>query len=380
MTLEANGFDEKILECYLQAERFDPKNPRWPYLRGLHVLEGNRPEGILLFRQALSRADRSKDRAAILFRLARVLLEDQQLDEVDRDVQALRQIEPDSPRAHFALGLLAAARDDRPAARTHMRMLTDLPFARKYACALLASLEDEDRQAARAYMDRSAQLPRDEPWPDSFEEEVRSCRVDRLTRIAKFWDLKKQGRIEEATDFLRAYVAQQPDAEVCYIFGFHLFSLNQFDEAEQVFRLTLQHAPSHAKAHLILGEVLYQNGEKLFGESSTREQALGRFREAVAVEERALTLEPTFGLAHLVRGRALKRLGRTDEALRAFREALLLAPQMSEAYLALGETLAELGQFSEGLDNLEKAVQFALPGDSQPRDVLEKWRTKAPQR
>src|SRR5437764_828110 len=33
MVLHANGFDEHVADCYRNAERFDPNNPRWPYLR-----------------------------------------------------------------------------------------------------------------------------------------------------------------------------------------------------------------------------------------------------------------------------------------------------------------------------------------------------------
>jgi tetratricopeptide (TPR) repeat protein len=376
MVLHANGFHDHILDCYLHAERFDPKNPRWPYLRGLRLLEGHRQQALQLFRQALDVADRPQERAGVLFRLAGLLIEEQQLDEADRHLQALSRIEPDSPRAHFGLASLALARGDRAAARGHLRTLTKEPFARRSACALLATLE-EDRQAAREYQDLAARLPKDRPWPDPFEEEGMRHKVDRMARIAKFWDLRNQGRNEEALEFLRTFVARRPDAEVCFLLGCQLFAGNELDEAEQAFRAALRHDPSLVKAHAFLGEVLCRKADNLYKDAGTRKQALELYREAVAAADRALALEPTFGLAHLPRGRALHRLGRTDEAVRALREALVSQPQNAHVYLSLGETLAEAGRLDEGLEQLENAVRLAARDDPQPRDALEKWRARA---
>src|SRR5687767_12245076 len=34
LVLGANGFEPQAIKCLIQAERFDPSHPRWPYLRG----------------------------------------------------------------------------------------------------------------------------------------------------------------------------------------------------------------------------------------------------------------------------------------------------------------------------------------------------------
>ncbi len=376
MVLQAHGFDEQVSACYRNAERFDPANPRWPYLLGLRLLEGNRDESLALFRQALSRAQTAEQRAVIQFRLAQLLIEDRRLEEAETYLQALRQVDSEAPRFHFAMALLAAARNDRPAARSHLLALTEVPFARRQAFGLLATMADDD-EAVRKFTEHAAKLPRDEPWPDVFEAEGSRHKVDRLVRIARFWDLSKQGRHDEALDYLRAYVAQKRDGEVAFLLAGQLLARNQLDEAEQAFRDTLRDDPANAKAYLFLGEILCQKGEKLFAEAANRERALDLYREAVAVEDQALALEPGFGMAHLARGRALRRLGRTDEAVLALRAALLSQPQVADVHLLLGLTLAESGQTAEGLQHLEHAAELASPNDPGPRAALEKWRAKA---
>jgi len=376
MILHVNGFDDHDVDCYRNAERFDPKNPRWPYLHAVRILDGDRPQAVLLLRQALAVAENPDDRAVVLFRLARVLLENQELDEAERHLQALREIESDSPRVHFGLGELAVARDDRLAARRHLTALIQVPFARKHALARLAALEDS-KETARKYQEDGDRLPRDRPWPDLFEDRAMRLAVERLNRIAVYLDLKRQGRHQEAVQFLRAYVAEAPDAEVCFKCACELFRVNELDEAEQLFRAAIRLDPLRAKAHLFLCGILLQKGESRYGEAGGKDSALELFRETVDVADRALALEPTLGHAHLTRGRALRYLGRTDEAVRALRQALLLQPNVAEAHRFLGETLAESGQLQEGLKHLENAVQVAPPDDPQPRETLEKWRAKA---
>lgn len=374
--LQVNGLTAHAGPCFDHAERFDPADPRWPYLHGLTVLEGDRKRGVALFRRALDRATNTEDRAVILFRLALVLLEDQQLDEADQALQALRAIEPDGPRVSFGLGLLAVARDDRAEARHQLTPLAEHPAARRQVCAVLATLEPENPDAGRKYLERAARLPRDKPWPDHFEDEALRAKVDRLQRIAKFWELKNQGRYPEALDFLRRYVAGKADAEASFILGCHLFARSELDEAERMLRDTIRHDPANAKARLFLGEVLYQQAERQRA-AGAAVRADELFRETVAVEDYALTIDPTFGLAHLTRGKALKGLGRTAEALLAFRAALRGHPHVAEVHLALGETLAESGQVAEGLEHLANAVQIADEADPRPRAAVAKWQPKA---
>ncbi len=377
MVLSANGFEEQALPCFEQAERFDPRDARWPYLRGFPLLEVDRPAALLLWQRAVDLARTPGVRAAMLFRLAMVLIEDGRLDEAGRHLQTLSDIEPDGDRIHYGFGLLCLARDDRAAARDHLRALAESPFARKTSSILLASLADGDEELARTCKQQAARLPKDMAWPDPVVEEMKRLMVDRMARIAPFWDLKKQGRHRESLDFLRRFVAEAPDAEVCFTLGFELYERGAFEEAAEVLRQSLRFDARNGKTHCFLGAALLGCGEKCSGGPDGKARAEDLYRQAIAAEDQALVLQSDFGYAHLTRGRALAHLGRTEEALAALRQALLCQPESTDMHLALGEALAEAGKLDEALVHLENAARLAGPEDARPGEVLQKWRARA---
>ena len=376
LTLLANGFTEQPIPCFAQAQRLDPKEPRWPYFQGALLLNSNPREAFVKLREALAVARSAPVRKEILFLLAVGLVEDGQLDEAERHLQELRAIDGDSPAVHFGLGLLAVAGDDRPTAVAHLSQLTDHPCARKRACALLALLTGDDRQRALDYRRRAAELPDDRPWPRYFEEEVARYRAVPEQRLTRYLELAAEGHREEALNVLRQFVEQSPDETSCFALGFELFKANQFEEAEPPFRQAVGFNPRNPKAHFFLGTTLLQMGEKRLRQADGGKKALELFREAVAAEDKAIALQNDLADAHLTRARALKHLTRTAEAIEAFRQAVRVGTEYAEMHQALGEALAESGQLREGLEHLENAVNLAKPDDPRPRAALEKWKGK----
>jgi tetratricopeptide (TPR) repeat protein len=374
MVLAANGFEAEAPPCYAQAERLDPANPAWPYLRGVQIADSDPNQSFPLFEKALALTSEPVEQAAIHFRLAVLLIEAGQLADADRHAVALRKIEPDGARAHFVLGLMALARDDRDAARQHLARLVEVPFIQKRACTLLAGLVDGKK--AQKLLDRAARLPTDLAWPDPFEQRMRSHYVDRMSRLAPFLALEGQGRDREAIEFLRQLARESPDAETCFTLGFALYKRNQLDEAEKYLRAAIDAEPTLVSAHVFLGSSLLLRGEKKLKEADGKEAALELFRQAIVAEDKALALKNQLALAHETRGLALKHLGRRDEALKALRQAVLIQPDSPDMQLSLGEALAEADQLKEGLQHLEYAVQFARPTDPRPREALRKWQAK----
>jgi tetratricopeptide (TPR) repeat protein len=312
-----------------------------------------------------------------LSRLTHALVEAGQLDDAEACLRELRSLEGDSSRVQFGLALLALARDDRAAARNYLTMLADDPFARKQALRLLASLSSEDPGHAGNYWQQASRLPPDLNWPYPFADDVRPFKVDRMKRIALYWELTREGRQDEALDFLQKFVAQAPDEAVCFTLGFELYKANRLDEAADALRLALRFNAGNVKTQVILGAVLLQRGENLGRNGGASESARDLFRKALACEDQALKLQSDSGQAHLIRGRALKYLGRTEEAVRALRQALLYQPESAEVHLALGELLAEGGHVEEGLVHLENAVRVAGPDNARPREALDAWRAHA---
>ena len=379
MVAAVNGFHEQALVCLAEAERFDPDNPRWPYLRGHTLMSENPPEAFRLLERALERAESSEQRAAIHFRLALPLIEHGRLDEAEHHLDRLREIEAGSVRVHFGLGLLALARDDRPSAREHLKALVGSPFGRKRAHGYLATLAlaDGDKDLGRIYQQRAAQLPADVFWPDPFLEELKPYAVSLENQFEEAERLERQGRPREAVALLRRVAAEVPNARSYLNLGLALTRLNQFDEAEKVLRLSIELGARQMSAHHFLASLLFIKAEKLSGESGGNDKALDLFQQVVAEEEKALTLKGNDAFVHMTRGRALAYLGRTSAALAALRKAVLYRPDLAETHLYLGVALAESGELTEGLIHLEDAVRLALPENPGPRAALEKWRAKA---
>jgi tetratricopeptide (TPR) repeat protein len=378
MILAANGFASSAVECYQHAEQLDPLNPSWPYLRGLALSENGAPlDAIPLFHKALDLTRSNEHRAAILFRLAWILIEDGQLDQAERTLQELNQLDQNDSRVHYGLGLLAANRGDQKTAREHLSKLTDVPFARKHASALLATLSAADPEQSRKFHEQVKELPDDQPWPDPFESAMRQFQVDRMSRIAEYTKLSNEGRRREAIRFLQSFVAESPDAEVCALLAFDLFDDGQFESAEKMLRQSLSFDPKNVKAHLLLGLTLYRRGEKFLAEADGKDRARNFFEEAVAEEDKVLVLQPDLGRSLALRGLALHQLGRVDEAVGSLRKAVLADPDVAETHMDLGEILAEMGQFPEALEHLQHAVQLASPDDERPHRTLEKWQARA---
>jgi tetratricopeptide (TPR) repeat protein len=378
MTLAANRVYDPALECYEHAEQLNPNDPSWPYLHGMALGALGRPhEALPRFRKSLELTRDNEHRTTILFRLVLLLIEDGQLDEAERDLQELNKLDPNGLRVHYGLGLLAFARKDDAAAREHLSKLTEVPFARRHACALLATLSAANPEQARKFNNQVKQFPNDQNWPDPFEMEMREFKVDRMVRIAEYVQLRNEGRQREAIHSLQRFVAQSPDNEVCIILALCLLDDGQIEEAERAFRQAISYDSNNHRAHLYLGVSLYLQGKKYLAEPDGKDKARKCFEEAVAEEDKVLAVQPGLGRALAHRGLALHHLGRKDEAAASLRQAVLADPDIGETHLYLGEILAEKGQFPEALEHLQHAAQLALPDDERPRKALEQWQARA---
>jgi tetratricopeptide (TPR) repeat protein len=375
--LIANDLNEDALPCLVQAERFDPGQPAWPYLHGSVLQLLSRPqEAIPWLRQALELAQVPEERLAIEFVLAQTLLGSGQPDEAEQHIRSLRQQEGDSPRVHLLLGLLAEARGDDSGAREHLIHLIDHPCARKQVCTILSKLARGDEKKAQRLAREAAEHPQDRPWPNSFDADVREYRIKPTDPLDKYFQWVAEGRHEEALNYLRDLVARSPDEPRCFALGFALVRRGEFDEAEKQLRRTLEFNPRNLKARLFRGAALLEKGEQLARSPEGKEKARELFRQALLAEDEVLGEKKDVAVAQLVRGRALKHLDRTKDALEALRQAVLIGPDLPEAHQALGEALAEDGQLKEGLEHLANAVRVAPPGDPRPRQALEKWRAR----
>jgi len=95
----------------------------------------------------------------------------------------------------------------------------------------------------------------------------------------------------------------------------------------------------------------------------------GRYQDAIAAWQTALTMDPGDAKAHNNMGFALAREGRLDEAIAQWQKALLLNDEYAEVHKNLGRALLEKGMFAEAIVHLRKFVE-ATPNDAQAEESL----------
>lgn len=148
-------------------------------------------------------------------------------------------------------------------------------------------------------------------------------------------------------------------------------------QAEQLYRLVLQHEPRQPDALHLLGMVAYQVGQyaqavELIGRAiaiSPRAasyhnnlglvyRALGRDADAEASYRQSLQLQPNFPEALNNLGNVLRDRGELNGAVELYRRALELKPAYAEAHNNLGTGYYELGKVSEAIGCYRRAIEL----------------------
>jgi len=119
----------------------------------------------------------------------------------------------------------------------------------------------------------------------------------------------------------KGYAADENDPLVCNALAISLMWNRRLDEAERLYRRTIEMDANHAGAHGGLGNVLH---------------FIGRQEEAIASFEQALRLDPEVHVWIHALGRAQFVLGRYAEAEASFKRRLIHMPNsdVTRAYLA----------------------------------------------
>ncbi len=362
LILGAHAYDDEGDVCFAQAERLDPNDPRWPYLQGIHR-RPHEPDAALTF---LTRAADLCDRSAPALtaprlQLAEMLLERGRPADAEAELRKVLDRDPANARANFDLGLVALARDDLAATLRYLTPLADNREARQKVAnqlALIYARQDDPTNAAR-FVRRAAELPLDQGWPDPYLEEFDQFDVGRVARFRRAAEVPgAQARSTERLKTFAGLADEYSDGEARGALAMVLLNEGQVAAAEIAFRDTVARAPNKPAAHYYLGNILFAQGETARKQGDS-DQARAKYREAVECADRAVKLKPDHGLAHLLRGMALRQLGERGEALTALRRAAFCRPEVAEVHELLGETLADSGADWEALAELQTALELS---------------------
>jgi tetratricopeptide (TPR) repeat protein len=353
--LAAHRFLDPARRCFIQAERLQPNEARWPYFHGLTLAFSDNDGAIAQYQRAIQLGN---NEPAIRLRLAETLLGQGRLEEAEEQYRSLLKKTQFVPYSQLGLGRVAYQRGDLQAARTYLDQSVTDPATRKGSHSLLAAIELRANDATAAARERTlaADLPDDPEWSDPLLDEINREKVGKDARLNYAVTLVREQRSDEALALFRELTSTYPDWDQGWLsYGRFLLETRTYPAAEQALRKVVALSPDSVGGHFYLGVALFQRGEY--------QEAAIHFRDAAR-------LKPDYAMAHYNLGHTLKRQSDRAGAMTAFREAVRCNPGMAAAHTNLGELQAEQGNKKAAIEELRTALELN-PDDATAKKLLE---------
>ncbi|HEY3789203.1 MAG TPA: tetratricopeptide repeat protein [Urbifossiella sp.] len=373
----AHGYEAEANQCFIVAEKLNPTEPRWPYLRGVFALVNQPSEAVPLFRKALALnpAD-AMAREAVRMKLAESLLERREFDEAESLFREQVRESPGDVRPHLGLGQIALIRGDRVAAKAEFAPIADGPFTKKRASSYLAALARADGNPAEAarFEQVSRAAREDLPWPDPYLRDMLVRSVGQQGRLKEAERLETAGRLPQAAEMLVEMAQADPSPRMLSAAAMALTKLGEYQQAEEMLRECLRRHPHHSQSEYYLAIVLFERAQHL--QPKQPEEARDWFRKAAEHARQAVATKPDHGLAWLYLGRSLLSSGDAAAAIEPLRLSVACRPEFVDPHLYLAEALAAVGKKEEAIRSAKDAQELAGPGETRPRQFLERMGQK----
>jgi tetratricopeptide (TPR) repeat protein len=355
MIMLIHAFEADSDVCLAQAERLDPRQPRWPYYRAM-VKKLSDPEAALpLLRRA---AALSGDNSVPRLHLAELLANQGHWDEAAAEFRRVLRVEPDNPRAHLGLGRLLYQQGDLDSSLKHLQQAAATVPNLRPTHALLAEIHK--RRKEHADEERELTLledSRDLDWPDPYKDELNALQAGVEAKLERADRLVKQGRMDEALRVLMAAVQKAPDSYKARLqLARGLVRTGNTAGAEEQLRAALRLEPDSFEVLAELGVLL---------------QKRGAYREAAECYQRVLFLQPAQAMAHFHLANCREQVGDRAGAIASLREAARSKPEFALAHKVLGRLLAEMNQDAEAEEQLQYALRLQ-PDDARTQELLKR--------
>ncbi|MGE3165300.1 MAG: tetratricopeptide repeat protein [Planctomycetota bacterium] len=352
MQFHAYGLCETAAQCYQRAES-QSADFRWPYYRAqLLWSEGRAEEAIAALRRCLE-LETTYVPAHLL--LAKILLEQNDLESARRSVTAAGEGAPPSAAALTLLGRVAMREGDvERAIELLTRALELAPKAGEVHYLLgLAYREHGDVKRARAHLEypNRTSAPVDDPLMDALKGRIVGSRLRQNLGGEHFL---RQEFSQARAEYELAVKADPTSSTAHSNLGAVLTRLGDLPAARKHFEMARALAPENALVHFNLGTL------------SARE---GLDTQAISHYEACLAIDPDYGDAHFNLGNALRRVRRFETASQHYQRAVDLDPSNGEARLALAHTWIVLERMDEALPLLELSHR-ARPQDLATAETL----------
>jgi tetratricopeptide (TPR) repeat protein len=162
-------------------------------------------------------------------------------------------------------------------------------------------------------------------------------------------------------EFQAAVKADPKMPDVQFGYGYLLWRMLKFEQAEQAFRSELANNPEHPLALAYLGDTLMR---------------LHRSGEAIPYLEHAMRLQPSISIAHLDLGVIYEGQGRRDDAVRELKTAEGLSPGDPSIHWRLGRFYASIGRKAEAKAEFDKTRNMQQAKEQSLREQMHQVEAK----
>lgn len=319
MTYMVYEYREKAIECFDQAERLNPNEPRWPYFNGiLHY-----PEEADLCLDKMERAVKlfKENSIAPRLRLAAIYAELGRFEEAERHYDQVLRKDPENAIALLGKGKIASANGRLEESVQYLEQSAKSQYAAKQSYTLLSTvyLRLGEGAASRTAQEKAQQLPNDADWPDPFVAEASKFNTGRRAWTDHAEKLVRNNQFQQALPIIQRILKDYPDADDAWqLLGKVRLSEKNYAEAEEAFRNAARYAPRSVESRVQLGvALLYQN----------------RPAEAIQSLQTALEIKPDLAEAYYNLGLSYGMTRDFEDSVKAFRNAIRYKPELIDAYL-----------------------------------------------
>ncbi len=356
MALYAHQFLPAALESFAEAARLAPRDPRWPYLRGMIRSERDPAAGI---DDILLAARLVGEHPEIEMRLAELYFANGQFVESEAHFRHAEPSQKNVPRIQLGLARLAFQKGDfQECLRLAAAACQAVPDRRDIQELLARTYQRlGETKLAQEALQRAQELPEAEFWSDSILAEAVAMRVDPYWLLGQQADgMLQQGRLLEHLRLLDRLVQETPDdATSATRLARGLLYARDTKTAARVLDDALQRHPGAVEPMFLRAVVHYNVGE---------------IPEAIELLNDVVRRKPDYVEAHYQLAACLRQSGAAPQGLQEMQTVLRLEPAFNPARIDLAELLLESGESAQARAHLETALKLE-PANSRAKKLLE---------
>ncbi len=355
-------YQDEELTCLEHAQRLDPANVLWHYLRGVDLVGRDNVEALVHLKKAVELDDKY---IATRVKYANLLILEEELDEAEKQLKIALDSDPDHPWAQHEMARVKVRRGAyEEAIDWALRSAKTDPdqFSNHEVLAQAYHRLGKQKEAQRHSDLMKPLIEKEITWGEPLADEAFDILKEKGWHHQEAELLIGLGQIDDAMLKYVEDLENLPEDTLGAInYTILLVQRRDLKRAAAVLDRALAEQPNSADLHFHRGVVYFYERDL--------ERAALHFRKAIATK-------PTYAQAHSNLGHALRAMNDIDGAIEAFRTAVRNKSDLWESHLNLGAMLLDQGKIATAKEHLSAALDL-MPHDHQNRAVAEQLLSKA---